>query len=78
MPEGHERHPYDTPPSPYDAAKIEDLDIVSVPDGALPDREQMMDLRQMEVRAADAGGFAAAARRLHMIQSAVSSTGLRV
>ncbi|MEU6377036.1 LysR family transcriptional regulator [Streptomyces sp. NPDC046909] len=36
----------------------------------------MMDLRQMEVvvAVADAGGFTAAARRLHIVQSAVSST----
>ncbi|NUS12969.1 MAG: LysR family transcriptional regulator [Streptomyces sp.] len=35
-----------------------------------------MDLRQMEVvvAVADAGGFTAAARRLHVVQSAVSST----
>ncbi|MFI2203327.1 LysR family transcriptional regulator [Streptomyces sp. NPDC020192] len=43
---------------------------------ALLDRERMMDLRQMEVvvAVADAGGFTAAARRLHVVQSAVSST----
>ncbi|WP_330341938.1 LysR family transcriptional regulator [Streptomyces sp. NBC_00557] len=36
----------------------------------------MMDLRQMEVvvAVADAGGFTAAARRLHVVQSAVSGT----
>ena len=35
-----------------------------------------MDLRQMEVvlAVADEGGFSAAARRLHVVQSAVSGT----
>ncbi|MEV6115252.1 LysR family transcriptional regulator [Streptomyces sp. NPDC052109] len=49
----------------------------SLPVGrALGHRERMMDLRQMEVVAAvaDAGGFTAAARRLHVVQSAVSGT----
>ncbi|WP_406471291.1 LysR family transcriptional regulator [Streptomyces sp. NBC_01615] len=38
--------------------------------------ERMMDLRQMKVvvAVADMGGFTAAARRLHVVQSAVSST----
>ncbi|MEV0035901.1 LysR family transcriptional regulator [Streptomyces sp. NPDC050804] len=50
--------------------------VAFVPDGALLDRERMMDLRQMEVvvSVADAGGFTAAARRLHVVQSAVSGT----
>ncbi|MET8405853.1 LysR family transcriptional regulator [Streptomyces sp900116325] len=71
------RHPYDATASAYNAAKIEDQGVVfPLPDGALPDREQMMDLRQMEavVSVADAVGCPAWARRLHVVQSAVSST----
>ncbi|WP_229858746.1 LysR family transcriptional regulator [Streptomyces poonensis] len=44
--------------------------------GVLREQERMMDLRQMEVvvAVADTGGFTAAARRLHVVQSAVSGT----
>ncbi|WP_369264357.1 LysR family transcriptional regulator [Streptomyces sp. R35] len=50
--------------------------VAFIQDGTLLDRERMMDLRQMEaiVAVADMGGFTAAARRLHVVQSAVSST----
>ncbi|MEU2744176.1 MULTISPECIES: helix-turn-helix domain-containing protein [Streptomyces] len=50
--------------------------VAFAPDGALLDRERMVELRQMEVvvSVADAGGFTAAARRLHVVRSAVSST----
>ena len=52
------------------------MTIAAPPSGALRLRERMMDLRQMEVvvAVADAGGFTAAARRLHVVQSAVSGT----
>lgn len=52
------------------------MTISAPPSGALRLRERMMDLRQMEVvvAVADAGGFTAAARRLHVVQSAVSGT----
>jgi DNA-binding transcriptional LysR family regulator len=56
----------------YDAA----VTVVFAPGEALGERELMMDLRQMEVivAVADTGGFTAAARRLHVVQSAVSGT----
>lgn len=50
--------------------------VAFIQDGTLLYRERMMDLRQMKVvvAVADMGGFAAAARRLHVVQSAVSGT----
>ncbi|MFJ5206820.1 LysR family transcriptional regulator [Streptomyces nigra] len=52
------------------------MSVVFAPGEALDERELMMDLRQMEVivAVADTGGFTAAARRLHVVQSAVSGT----
>ncbi|GGQ97096.1 LysR family transcriptional regulator [Streptomyces flaveolus] len=52
------------------------MTVVFASGEALGERELMMDLRQMEVivAVADTGGFTAAARRLHVVQSAVSGT----